>query len=370
MLRRIMNKKRGSEVGSGKPLVIEGWLGPGRRDGTIVPLEPSEDGIHIDVHKKGEYEWWYFDAHMESGHTIVVFFYAANPNPGFGGKPGVEIVLLRPDGSKTQRFIPYSKPALTASRDRAEVKMGANHLEARQVPRELPVYEVYVEDRDLSCHLEFKAEVNGWKPGTGISQFGELGSFAWIVPFARASVTGTIIDQGRGLDVKGIGYHDHNWLDFPFQSIIDYWMWGRIYSTHYTVSYAFIQCNAKMDRHQVRVLMLADGKEVRLSTGQFEFTKEDFDYDQRTKHRYPKMVTISVPDELEINLRVRNILESQNMLDNFSLPLRLIAKYLLRLRPGYFRLLSDFEISATRDGKLNKETGTALHEIVLFRSTE
>jgi hypothetical protein len=58
------------------------------------------------------------------------------------------------------------------------------------------------------------------------------------------------------------------------------------------------------------------------------------------------------------------------MLGSFNLLLRLIAKYLLRLSPGYFRLQSDFEISVTRQGKTNKETGTALHEIVLFRSAE
>jgi hypothetical protein len=364
-----MNKGQEPEVEK-KRLVNEGWLGPGRRDGTIVPLEPAEDGLHIDIHKKGEYEWWYFDAHLETGHTIVVFFYAANPNPGLGGKPGVEITLLRPDGSKTQKLIPFGKSDFKALRDKAEVKMGANHLETRQQPGELPVYVVHVEDQDLSCHLEFKAQVNGWKPGTGLSRFGELGTFAWVVPFARASVTGIINDKGQVLEIKGVGYHDHNWLDFPFPTIIDYWMWGRIYSAHYTISYAFIQCNAKVDHHKVMVLMMADGEEVKLSTGQFEFSKEDFDYDQRANHRYPKKVTISVPNELVVSLRVRKILESQNMLDNFSLPLRLIAKYLLRLRPGYFRLLSDFEINATREGKSNKETGTALHEIVLFRSAE
>jgi hypothetical protein len=58
------------------------------------------------------------------------------------------------------------------------------------------------------------------------------------------------------------------------------------------------------------------------------------------------------------------------MLENFNLLLRLIAKHLLRLRPGYFRLQSNFEINVTGEGKSNTETGTALHEIVLFRSAE
>jgi len=235
---------------------------------------------------------------------------------------------------------------------------------------ELPLYEVYVKEKDLGCHLTYRAQVNGWKPGTGISHFGNMGYFAWVVPFARASVEGTVTDGNHTLQVKGVGYHDHNWLDFQFQRIIDYWMWGRIYSQHYTVSFAFIQCNTKMDNHAVKVLMMADGREVVLSTGEFDFIKENFEYSSKAKHSYPKKLVIRVPNELEANLSVRDVLESQDMLDNFSLPLRLIAKYLLRLRPGYFRLASNFEISVTREGRTNKETGTALHEIVLFRSAE
>jgi hypothetical protein len=113
--------------------------------------------------------------------------------------------------------------------------------------------------------------------------------------------------------------------------------------------------------------MMADGREVVLSTGEFEFGKENDEYSPKAKHSYPRRITISVPNELKIGLDVRRILEAQDMLENFSMPLRLIAEHLLRLRPGYFRLESDFEIDVTRNGITNEEKGTALHEIVLFR---
>ncbi|UCG82347.1 MAG: hypothetical protein JSW38_09100, partial [Dehalococcoidia bacterium] len=280
-----------------------------------------------------------------------------------------EFVLLKPDGGRIQKFIPYSKADFIASSDRADIKVGENYLQVQQLPGELPVYEVYIKEKDLGCHLTYRAEVNGWKPGTGVSHFGDMGYFAWVVPFAKASVEGTVTDGNQTFKVTGTGYHDHNWLDFQFPRIIDYWMWGRIYSEHYTVSFAFIQCNAKMDNHTVKVLMLADGKEVVLSTGEFDFIKEDFKYSPGAKHSYPRKLIIRVP-ELEVSLGVRDVLESQDMLKYFSLPIRIIAKYLLRLKPGYFRLASDFEIEVKSEGKTHKETGTALHEIVLFRSAE
>ncbi len=351
------------------PPVKEGWNGPDGRDETITPLKVEEDGLHIDPRKKGSYEWWYFDAHLESGHTVVAFFYAANPNPGVTGKTGVEVVINRPDGSKLQRFIPYDKSSFSASHEKADVRIGENFLRTEIGADGLPTYEVMIKEKGLGCHLKYKASVNGWKPGSGMSHFGDLGYFAWVVPFARAVVEGTVTDGDNVLHAKGIGYHDHNWLDFPFQSVIEYWMWGRVYSERYTVSFAFIQCNEKVGRHAVKVLMLADGREVVISTGNFGFDKKDFEKMPKDAYSYPRNLIIRVPGELEVELDVQRVIESQDMLESFSPPLRFAAKHLLHLRPWYYRLESDFTISVLR-GEKREERGTALHEIVMFGSAE
>jgi hypothetical protein len=152
--------------------------------------------------------------------------------------------------------------------------------------------------------------------------------------------------------------------------IINYWMWGRIYSDHYTICYAFIQCNKKMDNHAVKVLMLANEANVILSTGEFDFIKRDYEYNARARYRYPKAISIRIQDKLEANLNVKRVLEAEDMLDNFSPVLRFIAKNVLRLKPGYFRLISDFEIKVTKGQTTDKETGTTLHEIVMFKPSE
>ena len=350
--------------------VKEGWTGPGRRDALIEQLKPEDDGLHMVMGEKGIYEWWYFDAHLETGHTIVVFFHASNPNPGREGKIGVEIILLRPDGKRIQKFISYSKSDFAASKDKPDVKIGNNTIKVDMRDGELPIYEIYVKEVDIGCLLKYRAEVNGWKPGTGLSHFGDMGFFGWVIPFARASVEGTITDGDRTIQVTGIGYHDHNWLNFQFQKIINYWMWGRIYSKSFTAAYAYIQCNDKVDNHTVKVLMLADGREVILSTGEFDFFKEDFEYNSRAKYQFPRKIVINAQNELDATLNVKKVLEAQDMLENYNPVLRFIAKNILRLKPGYFRLVSDFELEVTRGGKTTKEEGTTLHEIVLFKPLE
>ena len=236
-----------------------------------------------------------------TGHTIVVFFHASNPNPGLEGKTGIEIIFLRPDGKRNQKFIAYNKSDFSAAREKPEVTIGRNTIRFDQQDGELPVYEIDVNEKDIGCHLKYTAEVNGWKPGTGLSHFGDMGFFGWVIPFARASVEGTITDGDQKIQVSGIGYHDHNWLNFQFQSIIDYWMWGRIYSENFTVAYAYIQCNDKVNNHTVKVLMLADGQEVILSTGEFDFSKEDFEYNPRAKYQFPRKIVIRRPERAASN---------------------------------------------------------------------
>lgn len=76
---------------------------------------------------------------------------------------------------------------------------------------------------------------------------------------------------------------------------------------------------------------------------------------------------INIPQELRAELNVNKVLEAQDMLDNFNPALRFIAKNFLRIRPGYFRLVSDFELDVIREGESRQERGTTMHEIVIFK---
>ena len=64
------------------------------------------------------------------------------------------------------------------------------------------------------------------------------------------------------------------------------------------------------------------------------------------------------------------VLEAQDMLQNFNPFFRFMAKNILRLKPGYFRLISNFELEVTRAGNTHAETGSTLHEIVLFKPVQ
>ncbi|MHA1255882.1 MAG: lipocalin-like domain-containing protein [Promethearchaeota archaeon] len=345
--------------------IIEGWTGPGRKDGVITPFKPEYDALHIDVNKKGYFEWWYFDSRLEGGYTAVGFFRAAHERTG---KTSVEIMIYTPDGERLQENVNYKRSDMKVSREIPDVQIGHNYLKVDYTNKDLPVYEIFLDEGNLGLHLKFTAQVHGWMPGMGTTQFGDKGDFGWCVPFPRASIEGKIRIGEESIPVKGIGYHDHNWGNVNMVRYLEYWYWGRLYSENFTLCYAYIKCNKKMDNYPIHVLMLAKNEEIILSTGEYELVQENFEYDKMAANNYPKNLAFKIPNELETTLAVQNIIDSGNILELFGINsvIRFIVKYVLRLHPGYFRFNSNFTINFTHEGKSYQEKGTTLHEMVIL----
>ena len=71
-----------------------------KREGLSREVEVWEDSLRTHP-EKGEFEWWYFDAHFDDGSTAVIVFYTKSMlNPKSAFKPLVTITINRPDGEK------------------------------------------------------------------------------------------------------------------------------------------------------------------------------------------------------------------------------------------------------------------------------
>jgi hypothetical protein len=344
--------------------IIEAWSGPGRKDEKITKFKPEFDAIHIDMKKRGNTEWWYFDAHLEGGYTVVGFFRAKNERTG---KTGVEITVYTPDGEKLQNVYNYRHSDLKASHERADLQIGNNYIKVDYSNENFPIYEVFLDEGEFGLHLEYTAQVPGWMPGKGYTQFSNLGEFGWVVPLPRAKVKGTIKVHNKTIPLKGFGYHDHNWISFNPIKVVKYWHWGRIYSDNFTIIFAYIHSNEKMDNYKIKVFMLAKNDEIILSTGEFDFLEENFQYHEKTRNSYPKSLKFILSEQNEITLNVDEIIDADLLLSDFNPVLRFLANKVLKLNPGYFRFNSKFEIKFTHNGTKYKDQGTALHEMVIVK---
>jgi hypothetical protein len=64
--------------------------------------------------------------------------------------------------------------------------------------------------------------------------------------------------------------------------------------------------------------MLARNQDVILSSGEFDFLTDDFKYNGMAGHEYPNLLTIKAGNDLNAELRVKQVKEAENMLDNFG----------------------------------------------------
>jgi len=352
----VMEKKN-----SVYPKIIEAWSGPGKKDGNITKYESKFDALHINMKQRGNTEWWYFDARLDNGYVVVGFFRAKHERTG---KTGVEIVIYTPNNEKIQKIYDYNRSDFIISGEKADIRIGKNYIKVDDSNENFPIYEVFLDEKEYGFHLRYTAQVGGWMPGRGYTEFGKLGQFGWVVPLPRAKVEGTIKVDNKTISVKGIGYHDHNWINFNLVRVVKYWYWGRLYSDNFTLIYALIQCNKKMKDYAIKVLMLAKGEKIILSTGEYDLLQENFKYDDKAENNYPQILNFKIPEGHEITLSVQNIIDSGNLLFELSPLLRFIAKNLLKLKPSYFRFNSKFNVNINYEGNNYKEQGTTLHEMV------
>ncbi|MEH2549368.1 hypothetical protein V1283_006013 [Bradyrhizobium sp. AZCC 2262] len=224
-----------------------------------VQIAQFEDGQRIGT-EKGLYEWWYFDAHLDDGATVVVVFYTKpNVSPSGPLAPRVTINITLPDGRIYDKLLDTTPEMFTASKSTCNVKIGTNHFVG-----DLNRYHITATIGEISVDIELTGDVPAWRPKSGHSYFGVEGReklFAWLpaVPHGLANVRYSIGKEEYG--ASGSGYHDHNWGDVPMQTLMHNWYWARASVGPYTVIASYITATEAYGYETQIVYMLArDGK--------------------------------------------------------------------------------------------------------------
>lgn len=341
------------------------WTGRGERDDVIVPLEATENAAH-PVGDRLYFEHWYFDARLDSGHTVVGFLQTSEL---VRRKPGVELHVYQPDGRKLSVVKPYRSRDAWASDSRCEVRVGDNSCSSEFPESGLPVHSVHLKEEDIEFDLTFENLLPGWKPGIGKAHFSEREFFAWVVPAPRAKVSGSVKFGGAALDASGTGYHDHNWGVGDMKRIIDHWYWGRVYCDDITLLYADVVPRGKYDI-RTKPLMLAIGDTVVLSSGEMRVTAGPAVFEPAGNRDYPSWLEIKIDGALGLRLDVRDVIDAHDFVADIPIVRSSLVKPLVNKaigRPGYFRFDSDFSLRVNHEGRWLERSGRTLHEMVALK---
>jgi len=218
-----------------------------------------EDGQRIGT-ERGHYEWWYFDAHLDNGATVVVVFYTKpNVSPNGPLAPRITINLTLPDGRSFAKLLDTGPELFKASSSACDVRIGTNRFVG-----DLDRYHITATIEEISVDVELIGDVPAWRPNSGHVYFGAQGReklFAWLpaVPHGRANVHYSIGKEEYR--ASGSGYHDHNWGNVHMQRLMHNWYWARASVGPYNVIASYITATAAYGYETQIVYMLArDGK--------------------------------------------------------------------------------------------------------------
>jgi len=333
-------------------------------------IEPWEDGARTDG-RPGTYEWWYVDAVLDDGSTLVVGFYNKEySNTGGTLSPWIRINLDMADGRRIDKIAAFAPSEYSAAIDHADVRIGGNHFSG-----DLHTYYLHVMIDDVEVDLTLVGHVPPWRPETGHLYFGEdrAREFAWLpaVPQGSATVTYRIGDETH--NTSGIGYHDHNWGNIGLDKVIHHWYWARGQAGPYSVIASNITSHQRYDYASTPVFMLARDGEIMAgdsSRTHFEASEEYLDEATGKPVFASTCYTYDAGGESYVVTFTRQRDLSRDFLIDTLSGVKKFAARLLRFDGAYLRFAGEMTVQYHRDGAMVEEfSSEAMWELMYLGRT-
>jgi hypothetical protein len=308
-------------------------------------------------------EWWYFDVMNGDGSIVRGQFYISGDisRPG-RVLTGVRATYVKPDGTEItiEEKFPYS--SFKASTKFCEVEIGKNFLKG-----DLSHYTLHIEGSEKSLDLELDSKMRGF---TSHSCFGDETKYMyWVVPQPRGHARGKFQTKGKSFSIDGLGYRDHNWLNFSPLNVIEYWDWGRVYDKEFTFIFADIVTTKRLGNAHIKPLVIYDSsKLIYLTTesSKWSLDKADIKLDPNTKLALPEKHLVKAQDQdlsLELNLHLEKVFQRIDLLADYN-P---IVRWLIRTFKAKPTITSYFSTGSGKfsfSGRQIALTCTAVHELV------
>jgi len=337
-----------------------------KKEGMKKTPEVWEDGIRTNPNKS-EFEWWYFDAHLDDGTVVVIVFFTKSMiDINSKLNPYVSTRIAFPDGTHHNIEQGFSKDQFSASREKCDVVIGKN-----RVTGNLKEYHIYTNIDGRICDLKLKRSVPSWRPGVGKWYFGkeEKDYFGWFPSVPYGEISGTITYKGKIRKVKGSGYHDHNWGNIAMSKIWNNWWWSRSQIGGYTNMAIELTTTKKYGNIKLPLFMLSKGNKL-LFDDESKMVLNRFDLFKHPKgeknvENRLEFIYTDGNNHITLNLKRKKDILVYGFVDKLSLWKRVAAK-ILRKDPWYYRILGNVELELNIDGKKESYKNETVYELMFL----
>jgi CrtC N-terminal lipocalin domain len=333
-------------------------------------VEAWEDGLRTDP-GPGSYEWWYFDAHLDDGSSLVIMFNTKNPmSPHRPLDPNVSVQLNRP-GAERHAFAPHV-PAdqFYASKESCDVRVADNWFRG-----DLHYYEIHVAHEDTTIDVALTAQVRPWRKGAGRVYFGENDEhyFAWLASVPQGTVSVRLSNGGETERLTGIGYHDHNWGDVAMPKLMNHWYWGRAQAGPYSVIASYSTAEHKYGDAEIPTFLLTKGEAIVADdAGKVSFHLEDVHIDEHTGKPVANIIVYDYDDgqdRYRVSFRRAETIMDRKLIDEIS-GLKHVLARLKGFDGAYLRFTGTVQLEHFAKGsKVEDVSDHGIWELMYFGRT-
>jgi hypothetical protein len=334
-----------------------------------------EDGFRTSPGGPGTFEWWYFDAVLDDGSTLVINFMVKDIRGGGGmnqpPSPVVTFELDRRDGTHVERTFRSTDQNFAFALDRCDVRVGVNTFTGDQ-----HTYTIHVDIDDVIADVTLTGRVPSWRPETGHILYGDDHPhlFAWLPSVPQGTVNATLTLDGQTQTLTGTGYHDHNWGDTAMPQLINNWYWARAEAGDYCVIASNITAERKYGHTAVPIFMLAkDGEILADNSNLVRFTKSDEHPDPITGKPVADTTVYDYDatggEHYRVTFQRENTIVHDRMIESITGPKHVLAK-LARFDGAYMRFTGTVTVEHnSASGPAETVTAPALWELMYFGKT-
>jgi hypothetical protein len=329
--------------------------------------EKWEDGQRTPLDRR-HFEWWYFDAELEDGSVIVIIF---GPKPFFDTHfrifPIVTVEYTYPDGRRVRDFYHEKdwRNKYSSSKEECEVHVGENYFQG-----DLETYNIHIKTSKIFATLKLENRSSPWRPGTGYLYFRKKDKekyFSWFPSVPFGLVSGQIIVNDEKKNVKGRGYHDHNWGNEDPSNLFNHWYWSRSHVGDYVVlACDLIPRKEYRTEHATYIVLFDKGQVIADDPLKVSIHRSPPIIHPKTKKFVNNEIVFSYDDEktkfqLKLERKQDIVLQSLQLMPSIHLFLNQFGK-----RPYYHRFLGDSTLDLEIDDKKEHYKSTVLYELMYY----
>jgi len=336
--------------------------------GLALAPERWEDGQRTGM-GRGDYEWWYFDVHLDNGAVLVIIVFS-KPMNGIGqpAAPYLNVRLFRPGQADRKFELPVDCASFRVSKRGCDIIAGASRIE-----QDGSQFHLSLALPNFRARLTFTATVPAWRPGTGRYEVDGVSGqyFAWLAQMPSGVVEGTMEVEGIEAPVRGSGYHDHNWGTVEIAKLWSSWWWSRAQVGEHTVIAAELTASATFGAHSVPIFLVTRGEErICEDWNQTSLRCDHYVSHPVTGAAMAQLLCFQYQDEhrnLSFQLSHQEDLFVHSFLAKRSWPTRAVAR-LMGMDPRYYRMRGRAQLEINETGSPITYTGESVYERMSFRN--